>query len=108
MGHIQSAQRAQTTRQTGGTYSGAHRGTGAMPTVHRDTADNQSESVPLGHCLLYIQRALITSQGGGGLEQRAQTARQSRGTDSVAQWGTINCRGHLQPAGGWGRLETDN
>ena len=41
------AQRAQITRQTGGTHDGAHSGTGAMSTVHREGTDNQSVE-PIG------------------------------------------------------------
>ena len=70
-------QRAQTTSQTGGrqwgtincTYRG-HRqpvrqgaDSGALPTVHTEGTDNQSDRSTLGHSQLYIQRALVTRQG---------------------------------------------
>ena len=88
-------------------------GTGALSTVHTDSTYNQSDRAQLGHCLLYIQKALgredtkKTRQTGaltvghtGALPtnqsnrgplghcllylQRAQTTSQTGGT----QWGT--------------------
>ena len=62
--------------------------TGALPTVHTEGTDNQSDSVPLGHCLLYIQRALATSWGEGRLDKE--------GTNNQivhTEWGRL---GHCQ------------
>ena len=51
------AQRAQTTRQTGGAYSGA------LSTVHIEDTDNQSNKVhTVGHYQLYIQWTQTISQ----------------------------------------------
>ena len=87
--------------------------TGALSTVHTEGTDNQPDWGPLGHCQLYIQRALITRPTGdthsGALStvhregidnqsdrghtvghcqlyiQRAQTTSQTGDT----QWGTV-------------------
>ena len=50
-------QRAQTISQSGGRLE--------QSTVHTEGTDNQSDKGSLGHCLLYIKRALATSQTGG-------------------------------------------
>ena len=56
---------------------GAHRvgHTGALSMVHTEGIDNQSDWGTLGHCLLYIQKALAPSRGGERLGTDNQTDR---------------------------------
>ena len=67
-------------------------------TVGTEGTDNQTDRGTLGHCLLYIHRALETNQGEG----RVNTKGTDNHTDSGhTHWGTLVCvncthKGHRQ------------
>ena len=52
---------------------------GTLSTVHTEGTDNQTDRDTLGHCICYLQRALATSRGWGGLGTEGRDNQTDRG-----------------------------